>query len=172
MLYLYFAGFLSPTTNVPGPSLPESSNVTHSSSDRGDDSDIIGPALPPNLRTNRAENSAIIGPALPSAAGSDRDIGPRLPSERIDQIGPVLPTDFIAATESARSEHETSVIGPCLPAGMRGVGGGGESDSDDDYVGPRPSEMASGDTSRVTEAEFEQRAQRMRDKMEGKVRER
>ncbi|XP_041354731.1 uncharacterized protein LOC121372471 [Gigantopelta aegis] len=140
----------------------------------------IGPALPPD------RSSSQIGPALPPDRSSSQ-IGPALPPSTSSQLGPAFPPDYNTSGQcdvkpavtvgpalppgykSSPRELPPSYIGPTLPPGFKSSQEerheGPMSCGDDDpgnTIGPLPSEMVSGCTSSAA-AEFEERAQKMKD---------
>lgn len=148
-----------------------------------DNSDVIGPVLPPSTKNVSTESdSQRIGPSLPPGLHLKKDlnkdsdvIGPCLPpglskSPETIAIGPCLPPGLGQSSNA----HKADMIGPCLPPGVGQSSSTytvDDSDSDsDNYIGPQPSEMSNPDDDKYyTTSEFEKRARLMRDKLEGKV---
>ncbi|KAK3095399.1 hypothetical protein FSP39_014190 [Pinctada imbricata] len=81
-------------------------------------------------------------------------------------IGPSLPSHL--SNRNNEYNVDSSSIGPNIPNYTSGSYNE-ESDSEEDYVGPRPSEMTHGDTDHITAAEFEARSRRMKDRIDGKT---
>jgi len=157
---------------------------------------LVGPTLPSNLNEinnipmNNNENvKKIIGPTIPSflqrenknddssdnQENNDNDsiplVGPTLPpNNNLEQsskiIGPLLPSYL----NKDNIEEKSKVIGPSLPISYGSTIEKSE-ESDDDIIGPLP--MAPGhelteeeETQRIIN-EFEERADRMKRKLEG-----
>lgn len=108
---------------------------------QADNSDVIGPSLPPSAGKNVSDDSDShgIGPSLPPSLSLKKDlnkdsdlIGPCLPpglskSPEASVIGPSLPPGV-----SKSYENETNMIGPCLPPGL----GQSSSAHKTDMIGP------------------------------------
>nr|XP_022335691.1 GPALPP motifs-containing protein 1-like [Crassostrea virginica] len=171
-----------------GPQLPPHLQTSRDSSSDEDEKSCIGPSLPPHLRlsinqstkSNDTENefhcqsksldthsSSVIGPVLPphlSQKNYDNEF-------KEDVIGPCLPRN--------KSSKEDNVIGPSLPPHLqRNVNSSTSSkeekhddddDNDDDLIGPLPSEMTAGNSGTNFSAEFERRAKKMKDHLDGKA---
>ena len=144
--------------------------------------DLYGPVLPTNCKKTESES---IGPALPPGFKTSDDYGPALPppssNDRSDRtveneasvMGPALPPGFI------KSSQEVDCYGPALPPSLQtphmdsyGPSASACSDEDsedeeDDVMGPLPYTGPSIDSSAAEE--FEKRAERMKDKILGKV---
>lgn len=108
---------------------------------------MVGPALPPHLRRGGGEEESAeedtVGPALPPT-----DEG----SSSEDDYMPALPPGYRAPAPLAASAAEDS-----------------SDESDSGTVGPRPAEMsAGGGSAGVAAREVEERARRMKDRLEGK----
>ena len=138
-----------PSEDTYGPSLPPSKatkpkdkNISHPS---------IGPSLPLHLVNKYKQNSDSDEPSDIEAPGGS--------------IGPVLPPHLSERKPAVSSEKvSSSVYGPVV-AGSNDS----EENSDDEYlVGPSISMKTSGQESSALE-DFESRAQKMRDKLTGKV---
>ena len=156
-----------------GPQLPphlmKSKRATDSDADSDEGQDVLGPKLPsqPCLGPRPPTN---IGPQLPNTntqndidESSDEDdeaYGPRLPSQPCfgprppqrsnDVIGPQIPTSFQSSSSRKDDNNE-------------------ESSDEDEMIGPmppKPGEEVS--TEDYHKRNFEERASRMQDKLEGK----
>jgi hypothetical protein len=110
----------------------------------------------------------IIGPALPHSLAKTNHCDDSDPET--DLIGPCLPK----SKSSSNVTNAVSVIGPCLPPHLQGGSGPSaeqeDEDFDNDIIGPLPSEMTAGNSETDFSAEFERRAQKMRNHLDGKVR--
>ena len=111
---------------------------------------MIGPVLPPHLSQKNYDNDNefkedMIGPCLPRNKSSKEDnvIGPSLP--------PHLQRNVNSSTSSKEEKHDD------------------DDDNDDDLIGPLPSEMTAGNSGTNFSAEFERRAKKMKDHLDGKV---
>ena len=155
-----------------------------------------GPQLPPHLmKSKRAtdsdedvdsdENEEVLGPKLPSqpCLGPPTNIGPQLPgthaqnendesSDDDEAYGPKLPSQPCFGPRPPQSSND--VIGPHIPSNFlstssRKDDNNEDSSDDDDMIGPMPpkpgEEVSTEDYHRRN---FEERASRMQDKLEGK----
>ncbi|XP_064456618.1 GPALPP motifs-containing protein 1-like [Ornithodoros turicata] len=140
---------------------------------------LYGPQLPPGFKPSLKDDkssqdtSPVIGPTLPPGFrisddtpqdddGSDDSspecYGPSLPPSHAI-IGPALPPGF-------NSAERDNFIGPILPPGI-GATQSDEEDSDDDLVGPRPSEAVSEDYVEDIASEIDKRSRKMKRHLEG-----
>ncbi|XP_076807746.1 GPALPP motifs-containing protein 1-like [Clavelina lepadiformis] len=120
----------------------------------------IGPQLPGNL----------IRPApSPTVQAASDFIGPSIPSDNKnkfddaeDLFGPALPPGFKKANVG-----EKRVLGPQLPPGFQGQASSDE--EDEEIIGPLPpTANAAEDVKDRIARDFEKRAQKMKDKLEGR----
>jgi len=148
----------------------------------------IGPMLPPHLQKDRSSDSSSdeesYGPKLPSTgckgpekrnnqngyeASKERTNQSGSDDSSDDDYGPSLPPHLL--NQSKPSTNNTRILGPSLPAGFSlpaPVQRHSESDSDDDdVIGPRlPTQSLTAGQS--VALDMEERARRMKDKLEGK----
>jgi len=118
----------------------------------------IGPQLPPHLRNKEEKDSD-----SDSSSSEEDSYGPKLPSTACRGPSPQK-----NRTEEPESDSDSD-YGPSLPPGFRADKNKQESDSDDDdMVGPKMAEKSDGNNTEGIVKEMEARAQRMRDKLEGK----
>ncbi|OWF53675.1 GPALPP motifs-containing protein 1-like [Mizuhopecten yessoensis] len=146
-----------------------------SSSDNDNDGSI-GPALPPSLKQTKIKSHQTqpendnIGPALPPGFGQHK-AEVRKSSVEKEIIGPVLPPHLRPVSGSADLESFRPMVkGPALPPGFTKHRGdvSDESSADEETIGPLPTEMDRGDSAGYTAYQFEERAKKMRDRLEGK----
>ncbi|XP_052046877.1 GPALPP motifs-containing protein 1 [Apodemus sylvaticus] len=170
-----------------GPALPPGfkEHATVEDEER-DPSPVAGPALPPNYRSCSSDSSDSDEDS--SSLSEEDDTGPTAKKQRQNQdrddddddggfFGPALPPGFKKQDDSP----PRPLIGPALPPGFikssqkndtgrDGPGQGpfffnseeAESGEDEDIVGPMP---AKGPVNYSVTAEFEKRAQRMKEKL-------
>lgn len=169
-----------------GPALPPTFRAEGSESDESEN-DFAGPALPPGYKRGEPSSSsdesepevtfkrARTGGASEATKDDDDDddgfFGPALPPgfkrqqsspERPPVLGPALPPGFHrAASDSDDGEDEEGLPGPALPPGYQAERSSSE---DEDVIGPMP---AKGPVQDSVAAEFERRAQRMKEKLTG-----
>jgi len=144
----------------------------------------IGPNLPPHLQGNKSCSSSedssdddAYGPSLPSdgCKGPDKRTDAIVTKENAsesdssdDDYGPSLPPHLIN-----QSSNNSRILGPSLPASGYSLPApsrrdiDSESDDDDDVIGPRiPTQgLTAGQSAAM---DMEERARRMKDKLEGK----
>ncbi|OUM59040.1 hypothetical protein PIROE2DRAFT_15555, partial [Piromyces sp. E2] len=152
-----------------GPQLPpelnKNSNIPKNNDISNNEKNFVGPMLPSFINNNEDvdsynndnNNSSIIGPTLNKSEQKSKVIGPSMP--------PSFNNDDI--------EHTSNIVGPSLPQNISNIEvEKEEEESDDDIIGPLP--MAPGhelteeeETQRIVK-EFEERAERMKRKLEGK----
>jgi len=146
-----------------GPILPAhlQGNKSCSSSEDSSDDDSYGPKLPsdgckgPDGRNN--EPAIVKKDDASESESSDDDYGPSLPPH----------------LQNKQSSNNSRILGPSLPASGYSLPGPtrkdieSESDEDDDVIGPRiPSQgLTAGQSAAM---DMEERARRMKDKLEGK----
>ncbi|XP_048744717.2 GPALPP motifs-containing protein 1-like [Ostrea edulis] len=168
-----------------GPHIPPHLQPDSTSEASEEETACIGPSLPPHLRsshgssTSSAKNDmssasqskshnslSLIGPSLPPSLAKSKHSDDSDPET--DLIGPCLPK----GKSSSNVTNAESVIGPCLPPHLQGVSAlsasGQDEDFDNDIIGPLPSEMTAGNSGTDFSVEFERRAQKMRDHLDGK----
>lgn len=176
-----------------GPALPPGFKALGTADDKErDPSPVAGPALPPNYKSSSSESpDSDEDSSSPSEErdqdSEDNDTGPTARKQRRTQddddddegfFGPALPPGFKKQDDSP----PRPIIGPALPPGFmksaqkseKGRGDPGQqvssclsseetdSSEDEDIVGPMP---AQGPVSYSVTAEFEKRAQRMKEKL-------
>lgn len=178
-----------------GPQLPPHlKNPQKSSPDSSTEEEealCIGPSLPPHLKLslNHTKSSikSDIGPSRTSQSKSDDNssvIGPALPphlSKKHYQSSVVKDKESDACISIGQSSKQDSIIGPSLPPHLqRNVQPASfeenvhdakiddHDDTDDDVIGPLPSEMSAVDSGSDFSAEFERRARKMKDHLDGK----
>ncbi|XP_061165806.1 GPALPP motifs-containing protein 1-like [Saccostrea echinata] len=172
-----------------GPQLPPNFGGQPAGSSSDEEAPCIGPLLPSHLKSSHTqsqssnakkdthsisqskspESLSTIGPSLPPhlsakfKCSDDND-------SRTDSIGPCLPSD----QSSFSATKDDNVIGPSLPPHLQrntqssSSREGEEDDDDSDLIGPLPTEMTAGNSQTSFSAEFERRAQKMRDHLDGK----
>ncbi|XP_038124006.1 GPALPP motifs-containing protein 1 [Cyprinodon tularosa] len=169
-----------------GPALPPMFNKEDSESDE-EENDFAGPALPPGYKRSEPSSSSEesepeVAPKRARTAGAaegskddddDGFFGPALPPgfkkqqsspERPPVLGPALPPGFHrAAYDSDGGEDGEGLPGPALPPGYQAECSSSE-EEDEDVIGPMP---AKGPVQNSVALEFEQRAQRMKEKLTG-----
>lgn len=162
-----------------GPALPpdllkQKSKTPEKDSSSEDDNDhCIGPALPPSLvkkelkSDEKQSQNDYIGPALPPGFKQQKG---EITNDSVEEdvIGPVLPPHL--RSSSGLKKSKSSVIGPALPPGFvkqQGVDSDGSS-ADEETIGPLPAEMVKGEATGYTAYQFEERARKMKDRLEGK----
>ena len=123
---------------------------------------FIGPTIPSHLRTEQADQDS------DSSGGSDDKFGPKLPS--VPCRGPAPAPDNHPSDDDSDDD-----FGPALPPHLQKPEDSSvqqeqqESDSsDDEFVGPKMSEVTTSLNRDSVEHDVEMRARRMRDKLEGK----
>ncbi len=126
-----------------------------------------GPSLPPHLQKNKAQAS---DSSSEDEGGDDGSYGPRLPSVPCRGPDPNRPGPSLLT----QSQDDQS-IGPALPPGFARKSDTdkkqdeSESSDDDDMIGPKPPKPGeSVDPNDAIAMSLELRAQRMKDKLEGK----
>ena len=124
---------------------------------------FIGPVIPSQLRAEQAAQS--------SDSDSDDNYGPRLPTEPCRGPAPAPPPASHQPRDDTSDSEED--FGPALPPHLQKQKPSDshqrDSDSsDEEYVGPKMSEITTSVNRESVEAEVEMRARRMRDKLEGK----
>lgn len=126
---------------------------------------FIGPMIPSHLRTDQANQDS------DSSDGSDDNFGPKLPS--VPCRGPApLPTP--APDNNPSDDDSDDDFGPALPPHLQKPADSSEhkqeesDSSDDEFVGPKMSEVTTSLNRDSVEHDVEMRARRMRDKLEGK----
>ncbi|XP_015226710.1 PREDICTED: GPALPP motifs-containing protein 1 [Cyprinodon variegatus] len=169
-----------------GPALPPMFNKEDSDSDE-EENDFAGPALPPGYKRSEPSSSSEesepeVAPKRARTAGAaegskddddDGFFGPALPPgfkkqqsspERPPVLGPALPPGFHrAAYDSDGGEDGEGLPGPALPPGYQAECSSSE-EEDEDVIGPMPPK---GPVQNSVALEFEQRAQRMKEKLTG-----
>jgi len=149
-----------------GPVLPSflENNKDDDSNNENDSLHLIGPSLPPSYNENNTEQKPkIIGPSLPPSYNENNT------EQKSKMIGPSLPSSY----NENSTEQKSKVIGPFQPTdSVNEIIKKPEEESDDEIIGPLP--MAPGhelteeeETQRIIN-EFEERADRMKRKLEGK----
>jgi len=138
---------------------------------------FVGPMLPSFMQNDNEnsndenditnitdKSSVIIGPSLPSSLNNNNNNE----KQKINIIGPSLPLSL----NNNNDEQISKIIGPSLPSSVENKIIEKSEESDDDIIGPLP--MAPGyelteeeETQRIIN-EFEERADRMKRKLEGK----
>jgi len=157
--------------------IPKKEEIKNDSTNNDNEKKFVGPVLPSFLQnkdnessdedSNESNNdsSALIGPSLPSSFNN----------ENIEQnkkvVGPSLPPSF----NNESTEQKKRVVGPTLPPSVPNVEikkVEEESESDDDIIGPLPiapgQELTEEEETQRIIREFEERADRMKRKLEGK----
>jgi len=142
------------------PDIYKNSDIPKEDNINNNEKGFVGPMLPSfmkndndeNTETNNDNNSHIIGPTL------------NKPEQKSKIIGPSMPPSF----------NDDKIVGPSLPQNKSNneIEKKEEESDDDDIIGPLP--MAPGyelteeeETQRIVK-EFEERAERMKRKLEGK----
>ena len=123
---------------------------------------FIGPMIPSHLRTDPADQDS------DSSGDSDDNFGPKLPS--VPCRGPATAP---APDNNPSDDDSDDDFGPTLPPHLQKPADPSEhkpeSDpSDDEFVGPKMSEVTTSLNRDSVEHDVEMRARRMRDKLEGK----
>ncbi|XP_033759990.1 GPALPP motifs-containing protein 1-like [Pecten maximus] len=161
--------------NLKDQTFKASENSKDTSSD-DDNDNYVGPALPPSLKQKKIKSDQTksendyVGPALPPGFRQQKEDVTNDSVEN-DMIGPVLPPHLRPASGSRPAEmSRSSVIGPALPPGfIKHKGDDSEgSSADEETIGPLPVEMDKGETTGYAAYQFEERARRMKDRLEGK----
>ncbi|XP_061597178.1 GPALPP motifs-containing protein 1 [Cololabis saira] len=168
-----------------GPALPTTVR-NESSGDDGSETDFAGPALPPGYQRREACSSS--DESEPEGKRARRDqvdkhddeddddgfFGPALPPgfkkqqcspERPPVLGPALPPGFCreAYDNDDDGEDGEGFPGPALPPDYHAESSSSEGEGED-VIGPMP---AKGPAQDSVAADFERRAQRMKDKLTG-----
>lgn len=147
-----------------GPILPPhlQGNKSCSSSEDSSDDDAYGPKLPSN-GCKGPDQRSIKNPVVEKENASESDSSD-------DDYGPPLPPHLI--NQNKQSSNTSRILGPSLPAAGYSLpahaGRDVDSESeDDDVIGPRiPTQgLTSGQSAAL---DMEERAKRMKDKLEGK----
>ena len=122
---------------------------------------FIGPVIPSHLRADQE--------AQDSDSDSDDNFGPKLPSEPCRGPAPAPVPSQASHDDSSDSEDD---FGPALPPHLQKPGKSEQQQdsdsSDDEFVGPKMTEITTSVNRESVEQEVEMRARRMRDKLEGK----
>ena len=123
---------------------------------------FIGPMIPAHLQKNQESQD--------SDSDSD-DCGPRLPSQPCR--GPAPPDTTDARPDNNDEESSDDDYGPSLPPHLMNKQTEAavtqeDDSSDDEFVGPKLTEITTEVNRESVEAEVEMRARRMRDKLDGK----
>lgn len=164
--------------------------------DESDQTNIVGPALPPHLKKpqhsemhigDESNQTSIVGPALPPHLKKPQHSEMHLDdeSDQTDIVGPAPPPHLLKAVHSKMHSDKSSVIGPALgtssvvgptlPPGMDIVESSGnlsDASSEEDIVGPLlPEQMARSGKNLMVQAQLERNAAAVRRKLEGKVKE-
>ncbi|XP_033127066.1 GPALPP motifs-containing protein 1-like isoform X2 [Anneissia japonica] len=170
-----------------GPILPPSFSrpSTYSDGSTSDTEATIGPALPPNFRSNKAKNTSYIGPVLPQSTSNVTQNRNDLGVSVVDPINEISsscttnrtlsPGSSCAKTEPCSfvsSSQGDMCYGPALPPGFKQSVEVGEpieedDDTDDDMIGPMPATGNEVSSSSVA-SEFEARAEAMKNRLTGK----
>ncbi|XP_060078623.1 GPALPP motifs-containing protein 1-like [Ylistrum balloti] len=170
-----------------GPALPpellrqKSKDQKFTSSEKGqdpcsdDDNDsYIGPILPPSLKQKKMESDQTqpekdyIGPVLPPGFGQHKAEEKKNTVDN-NMIGPVLPP-HLRSVSGSKTMSRSAAIGPALPPGFmkHNRDESDESSADEETIGPLPTEMDKGDSTGYEAYQFEERARKMKDRLEGK----
>ncbi|XP_062613442.1 GPALPP motifs-containing protein 1-like [Saccostrea cucullata] len=168
-----------------GPQLPPNIQSESADSSSDEEASSIGPSLPPHIRSSHTQSQSSEKATPPTSESKSPEslstIGPSLPphltakfkcsndsDSRTDSIGPCLPGD----QSSNSATKDDNVIGPCLPPHLQrntqSSSSREEDEDDSDLNGPLPTEMTAGNSQSSFSAEFERRAQKMRDQLDGK----
>lgn len=176
-----------------GPQLPphlqNSQELSPDSTSEEEEGPCIGPSLPPHIKSslNQTQGSVNIGPCRTSLLKSDDSssvIGPTLPPhlyKKQSLSSDVKDNESGACVSKGQSSKQDCIIGPSLPPHLqRNVHSASyrenvhdvkddDADDDNDVIGPLPSEMSAGNSGSDFSAEFERRARKMKDHLDGKV---
>lgn len=177
-----------------GPQLPphlqNSQESSPDSTTEEEEGPCIGPSLPPHFKSSFNQTQGLvnedIGPSRTLQSKSDDNysvIGPALPphsSKKQCQSSDVKDNESDACVSKGQSSKQDSIIGPSLPPHLqRNVHSASygenvhdvkdDDDADADVIGPLPSEMSAGNSGSDFSAEFERRARKMKDHLDGKV---
>ena len=150
---------------------------------------FIGPVIPSHLRADQEAQDS------DSSDSSDDNFGPKLPSvpcrgpapapppendpsndDNDDNFGPKLPSVPCRGTapppaNDPSDDDSDDDFGPALPPHLQNKNTADSSkqeESDDEFVGPKMSEITTSMNRDSVEHDVEMRAKRMRDKLEGK----
>jgi len=145
------------------PDLNNNSNIPKEEDINNNEKNFVGPMLPSSIKNDNDEdveinnnnnNSSIIGPTLDKSEQKSKIIGPSMPP----------------SLNNYNINHKS--VGPTLPQNISNNETERKEESDDEIIGPLP--MAPGhelteeeETQRIVR-EFEERAERMKRKLEGK----
>lgn len=180
-----------------GPQLPphlqNSQESSPDSTTEEEEGPCIGPSLPPHFKSSFNQTQGLvnedIGPSRTLQSKSDDNysvIGPALPphlSKKQCQSSDVKDNESDACVSKGQSSKQDSIIGPSLPPHLqRNVHSASygenvhdvkddddDDDADNDVIGPLPSEMSAGNSGTDFSAEFERRARKMKDHLDGKT---
>lgn len=168
-----------------GPQLPphlqNSQESSPDSTTEEEEGPYIGPSLPPLFKSSFNQTQGLvnadIGPSRTSQSKSDDNysvIGPALP--------PHLSKKQYQSSDVKDNESDACIIGPSLPPHLQknvhsasyeenvhDIKDDDDDDADNDVIGPLPSEMSAGNSGSDFSAEFERRARKMKDHLDGKV---